>query len=260
MNKCIQLSDLVGDWAIVTGASSGIGREFAMQLAGAGMNLALVARRDILLHKLATDLEYHFNVRTLVLPGDLSLIGESARIRQKIEEHNIRIRFLVNNAAQARWASFEESSSNFYEQMIMANAGAVVSMCREFLPHLEVHSKSVVINVASPAALQPIPYMAVYAASKAFVYNFSLALYHEWRRRGIHVQTLLPGPTPGDFEGSHIRVGSTRLKPEQTVHKSLANLEQVLVCSGNRLVWQKLFALLPPKLLLHQLAKLFCPP
>lgn len=256
--KGLRLAELKGHWALITGASSGIGREFAIELAAAGMNLALVARREEPLQVLADELTSRHGIRTLALPADLAEQGVAKRLHARLLTEGIRVRLLVNNAAVGRWAPFEASSSEFYEEMIRTNAAAPVSLCREFLPDLASHSSSAVINVSSPAAYQPVPYMAAYAATKAFMHSFSLALHEEWREKGVQVQTLLPGPTVTQLEGAQagVKGGGTAA---EAVSVSLANLGSPVVTSAHGTHWQRLFALLPARLVLRQVARMFRP-
>lgn len=139
-------------------------------------------------------------------------------------------------------------------------------MCAEFLPHLSSHPRSAIINVSSQAALQPVTYMAVYAATKAYVHSFSLALYEEWRSRGIHVQTLIPEPSATEFDakaGAYESAVLERRPPTEAVQATLAHLgESQPVVATAKGVWkQRLFAgLFPPKMVVRGVAKMFIPP
>lgn len=219
----MRLCEARGCWALVTGASSGIGREFARGLAAAGLNVVLVARRLARLEALARELENSAGVRALPLAADLSDPATPAEIRLRLQIEGIRVRLLCNNAAVRRWAPFENSPADFYDRMIRINAAATVALTLAFLPDLASFPSSVVINVASPAALQPVPFMAVYAATKSFVMRFSQALHAECRDRGVLVQTLLPGPTETGLEGADA-LGGRRNSPAAAVRASLAHL------------------------------------
>jgi len=254
------------DWALVTGASSGIGREFCHQLAGAGLNLVLVSRRAGLLAALADELSGQHDTSTLIVPEDLCDVLARTRIREHVDQAGVRIRLLVNNAAVGFWGPFERSEPERYERMIELNATAMVGMCAEFLPQLSSHPRSAVINVSSQAAFQPVPYMAVYAATKAFVYSFSLALHEEWRDRGVQVQTLVPGPTASEFDenaGAYASALQVRHPPAEAVNAALSHLAggAPLVSSAKGIWKQRLFAgLLPPGFLVREVAKMFRPP
>jgi hypothetical protein len=254
------------DWALVTGASSGIGREFCLRLAEAGANLVLVSRRGELLDALSNDLTARYGIETLVLAEDLSDPIAPSRIRQQVDKAGVRIKLLINNAAAGHWGPFEDNKPEAYARLLQLNVGALTAMCAEFLPHLSSHSRSALINVSSQAAYQPVPYMAVYAASKAYVQSFSLALYEEWRNRGIHVQTLIPGPSATEFDakaGAYESAVLERRPPSEAVQAALAHLdEDAPVVSSAKGIWkQRLFAgLFPPRMVVREVAKMFKPP
>lgn len=254
------------DWALVTGASSGIGREFCLHLAEAGANLVIVARRADLLGSLATELTARYGIKTLIMAEDLSDPLAPHRIRQQLDEAGVRIKLLINNAAFGRWGPFEDTAPDIYARMIQLNTVAITTMCAELLPQLSSHPRSAVINVSSPAAFQPVPFMAVYAATKAYVHSFSLALYEEWRGRGIHVQTLIPGPSATEFDakaGAYESAVVERRPPTETVLAALSHLtgDQPVVSSAKGIWKQRLFSsLFPPKMVVREVAKMFRPP
>ena len=185
---------------MVTGASSGIGREFARQLAAMGMNLILVARRKALLDQLGSEISQLHGIQARPVPLDLSTAGAAQKLKSSLTAENIKVRLLINNAAFGRWGFFDSSPIEVYEKMIQLNATAVVSLCHIFLPDLKSFPSSLIVNVSSQAAYNAVPYMAVYAASKAFVSSFSQALYQECKDSGIIVHTLVPGPTATEFD------------------------------------------------------------
>ncbi|HYT32063.1 MAG TPA: SDR family NAD(P)-dependent oxidoreductase [Thermoanaerobaculia bacterium] len=255
-----------GSWALITGASSGIGREFANQLAGAGWNLALVARRRERLEATAAELTGLHPVRVLVLARDLIEPEAVPEIRALLHAEGIQVRLICNCAAFGRWGRFEDSPARVYPEMIGLNAAATVSLCAFFGEDLAPHPTSAVINVSSPAALQPVPYMPVYAATKAFVHSFSQALYGEWKSRGVTVQTLVPGPTATEFDslaGAYETRLSERDSPIDVVRASLARLERgEPLCVPAKGTWkQTLFAaLFPTKLVIDRVGRMFLPP
>lgn len=261
----MKLEEAKGDWALVTGASSGIGREFAIQLAVAGMNIVLLARRKNLLDTLGSDLSLRYGVRTLPLPFDLSQTDTISDIRNLLVTEGIRVRLLVNNAAFGCWGCFEETPSRVYEEMLRLNVIAIVSLCHHFLPDLASFPTSAIINVSSPAAYNPIPYMAVYAATKAFVFSFSQALYGEWKDRGVLVQTLIPGPTETELgvAASNYAASLNNMGPADAVVKaSLAHLERdvPVVVRAKGTYKQRLFAaLFPARIVIKTVARMFQP-
>lgn len=261
----MDLSEFPGHWAVVTGASAGIGCEFARQLAALGWNVVLVARRNEL-DDLAMELENRHRIQAVAIKLDLSDPGAAKQLRETLEARSIRIRLLCNNAATGHIGHFEGQPTEDYERMILLNTVAVVTMCREFREHLVSYSTSAIINVSSQAAYQPIPYMAVYAATKAFVHSFSQALFYEWQKDGVVVQTLVPGPTATEFDAKssdyEIKVAA-RGNPSDVVRKSLNGLRRggPIVTNASGLFKQRILsALVPPKTLLREVAKLFRPP
>lgn len=254
-----------GQWALVTGASSGIGREFACQLAEKGIQLVLVARRDALLKSLAEELAGRYGVNTLPIAADLADPATPAFLRRRLEEEGIRIRLLVNNAAFGRWGRFEAHESAVYQNLLQVDAIAPVILCREFLPQLSSFPDAVIINISSPAAYQPVPYMAVYAASKAFIQQFSQALHGEWGSKGILVQTLLPGPTATEFDdvaGAYSSALEKRGQAGTVVTASLIGLSKgsPVVSSAKGTFKQRVFALMPARLVIRTVARMFSPP
>lgn len=254
-----------GDWALVTGASSGIGREFALQLAAAGLNLVLVARRREVLDALAQELREKYQIEILVVGVDLTRPNAPTTVFAQVSQAGVRVRLLVNNAGAGRWGRFETVSVENYERVLQLNNQALVGLCREFFPSLSFFSRSAVINISSQAALQPVPFMAVYAASKAFLHSFSLALYEEWKKHGIYVQTCVPGPTATEFDekaGAYASDLGERHAASQVVAKSLRSLasDEPLVTSAKGIYKQKIFnALAPSKFVLKEVAKMFRP-
>lgn len=265
MPNKIEIADYRGHWALVTGASAGIGREFAVQFAAAGVNLALVARREDLT-ELADELRARHGISTVVLPIDLSLPDATTQIKDRLAAENIRIRVLCNNCAFGHWGGFEEGDAMSYQRMIQVNVGAMVALCFEFLPDLRAFPTSVVINVSSGAAYQPVPYMAVYAATKAFVSSFSLALSGELKEFGVLVQTLIPGPTETEFDsiaGAHPNALGSRGSAKKVVEDSLRYLEKgrPLALNAKGTYKQRLFnGLFPIEMVVREVAKMFRPP
>jgi short-subunit dehydrogenase len=259
----MRLSHLSGHWVLITGASAGIGKAFAQGFAKLGMHVAMVARRRDPLERLQQELTSEHGVETLIITMDLSLSGAIERLHRQLVAQGIHIRVLCNNAGISRWGRFEEGADGEHARMLALNNGAMVAACCAFMPDLASHPTSAVINVASSAGYQPVPYMAVYAASKAFVLSFSQALHGEWRERGVLVQCLVPGPTQSE---------STRLSPmphlgplapaDEVVAASMHGLSRGLpVAVSARGTWkQRLFnALAPPGMLIRAVAKMFDP-
>jgi hypothetical protein len=204
--------------------------------------------------------------RMLVAPVDLMLPDAIPTIRSLLVAERVRIRLLVNNAACGRWGRFEDTPPEAYHGMIQLNVSAVVAFCHHFLPDLISFPTSAIINVSSAACFQPVPYMAVYAATKSFLHNFSQALHGEWKNRGVLVQTLVPGPTSTEFDakaGAYESAIKERGLPETVVSASLFHLAKnaPLVVTAKGTYPQRIFAgLFPAKWVIRQVEKMFRPP
>jgi uncharacterized protein len=180
--------------ALITGASAGLGAEFARQLSAQGQRLVLVARRRERLDELAAQLG---NARALAL--DLSQPGAAARLMADIAGHDESIDLLVNNAGFGLSGQFAELDGERQREMIDLNCGALAELARAVLPAMIARQAGGILNVASTAAFQPGPGMAVYFATKAFVLSFSEALHDEAKPHGVKVSCLCPGPTRTEF-------------------------------------------------------------
>lgn len=167
--------------ALVTGASSGLGAEFAEQLAAQGHDVILVARSGDRLAALAERLIAQHGVRAHVLVQDLAEPDAARRIADELAERGLNVDLLVNNAGFGTCGRFEEISWARDHDQLMVNVVALVDLTHLLLPGMLERGSGAVVNVASNAAFQPSPYFAVYSASKAFVLNFGLALRQEYR-------------------------------------------------------------------------------
>lgn len=185
-----------GKTALVTGASTGIGAAFARKLAEKGMNVVLVARSEDKLNKVASELK---DVKATVIALDLTEHDAVAKLQQRLNEEQIEIDLLVNNAGFGTFGPFETISAETENQEIQLNVMALVALTHAFIPSMLKKGDGAIINVASTAAHSPIPFMAVYAATKAFVLSFSEALWAEYKDRGVRVLSLNPGATESDF-------------------------------------------------------------
>ncbi len=188
-----------GKTALITGASSGIGEAFAHILAARGMNLILVARSEDKLRALTQALSEQHGIRAEVVPADLSREGTAQEVYRQTQALGIPVDLLVNNAGFATYGGFDTLAPEREHEEIMLNVTALVDLTHAFLPAMAERKAGGVINVASIAAFQPMPYEAVYGASKAFVLSFSLALWAEYRKQGVRVIALCPGPTATNF-------------------------------------------------------------
>ena len=185
--------------ALITGASSGIGETFAHALAKRGLDLILVARSEDKLRALAKQLAELYSRRVEVVTSDLSLDGAAAKVKSAADALGMPVDLLNNNAGFGTFGAFYKQDAARERQEVMLNAAAVLDMSHAFLPSMIERKSGGVINVASLAAFQPLPYMAVYAATKAFVLSFSEALRAEVRAKGVRVMALCPGPVDTPF-------------------------------------------------------------
>jgi uncharacterized protein len=186
--------------ALVTGASSGIGYELAKLLAADGHDLVLVARSGAKLAGLAEELKARHRVGTKILPKDLADPGAPAGIAAKLETDGVLVDVLVSSAGFADYAPFVESDLGKQLDMIQVNVTALTELTRRFLPGMVERRSGRILNVASTAAFQPGPLMAVYYATKAYVLSFSEAIANELDGTGVSVTALCPGPTRSGFQ------------------------------------------------------------
>ena len=186
-------------WALITGASGGLGAEFARQLAARGMHLVLVARRHELMVELATELHTKHGTRCEIISADLSDPAEPQRILDDIDAKGIQIELLVNNAGFGVVGEVGQANLNRLLQLIRLNVSALTELTYRCLPGMLERGHGTILNVSSLSAFQPVAYMGVYAASKAFVLHFSEALHCELIDRGITVTAVCPGVTRTNF-------------------------------------------------------------
>lgn len=182
--------------ALITGASSGIGEAFANALAARGCDLVLVARRQDRLDTLADRLEAEHGISCTRIAFDLSVARPGSRLRELVEGD---IDLLINNAGFATQGPFIEGDADDFARLLAVNIGAVVDLCHAFLPEMARRRSGAIINVSSTTAFQPVPTLAVYAASKSFVLSFSQSLWYEAKQHGVKVFSLAPGPTHTEF-------------------------------------------------------------
>jgi short-subunit dehydrogenase len=217
-----------GKWALITGASSGIGEQFARQLAKQGCHLVLAARSESKLESLAAELKKTYPIKTEVIRVDLSKEGAPSELYQQCRLRKVEIELLINNAGFATHGLFDQVSGERQHEEVMLNVAAVVDMTHLFLPDMLRRSSGTVINVASTAGFQPLPYMAVYGATKAFVLSFTEALYWENRERGVTFFALCPGSTDTSFfnvVGTEEASVGKKDTPERVVEVALSALK-----------------------------------
>lgn len=204
-----------GRGALITGASAGIGLALARCMAADGWNLALTARNEAALDALARELRDRHGVETLIASHDLADPASPARIEDTLLEAGFTVDFLVNNAGFGTWGPFSEQTLSSQLDMLRVNVLALTELTHRFTGGMRSRDWGRVLNVASTAAFQPGPNMAVYFASKAYVLHFSEALREELDGSGVCVTALCPGPTVTEFQDragmTESRVGANAL-------------------------------------------------
>src|SRR6266536_902407 len=212
--------------ALITGASAGIGREFARQIAGRGRSLILIARREQRLNELRDELkQQHPNLTVHIRKTDLADLTQLKELVAWLEREKIDVDLLINNAGLGDLGSFATSDPIRNEQMTLVNVVALTSLTRHLLPQMIARKRGGILNVSSSAGFLPIPTFAVYAATKAYVTSFSEALRAELRGTGVSVCALCPGPVHTEFQEVANRPDAQREDGPEFVHVSV---EQVV--------------------------------
>ncbi|HUY13008.1 MAG TPA: SDR family oxidoreductase [Terriglobia bacterium] len=218
------------NFALITGASSGIGASFARALAARGQNLVLVARSTDKVRALAQELSRDHPVEALSYSIDLSLPGSPARLAEWLQKDQLDICLLVNNAGFGAQDKFLKVPLELQAQMVRLNIQAVLDLSWLLIPAMVARRAGGVINVSSAVSFQPIPNMATYSATKAFFTSFSMALAHELEGTGVRVVTLCPGTTRTNFfdSGGFSQGGFRRAmqEPSAVVAKALKALDR----------------------------------
>jgi uncharacterized protein len=255
--------------ALITGASSGIGAAFADALAKQGMSVVLVARSEDRLQRLAHTLQTQYGIRADVIVQDLTKPDAATAVYQAVESLGVAVDLLINNAGFGDYGAFGDRPRPKQLDMIQLNISALVDLTHQFLPQMQQRKSGSILNIASIAAFQPMPYFAVYAATKAFVLSFSEALWAENRSQGVHIMAVCPGPTESsffdaaDFPKTLASEGQSLVLAEVVVKEALQGLEtkQLSVVTGgignHAIVNAARF--LPRQTLVNGIAKVFRP-
>jgi uncharacterized protein len=220
--------------ALITGASAGIGREFARQLAGRMRSLVLVARREQRLNELRDGLRQQYpNLTVHIRKTDLVDLAQLRELIAWLDYEKIDVDLLINNAGLGDLGPFATSDPIRNEQIMFVNMVALTSLTRHLLPQMIARRRGGILNVSSSAGFLPIPGFAIYAATKAYVTSFSEALRAELRGTGVSVCTLCPGPVHTEFQEIAKRPGGklesgpefVHVRVEQVVRDALGALE-----------------------------------
>jgi uncharacterized protein len=260
------IAEWKGKWALVTGASAGIGKALAAELAAGGANLVLTARREERLRAIAQELSREHRVRTEIFVADLRLTAAPEAVYQFTQEQGLGIDLLVNNAGFGQYGEFHKADADRLLQMIQVNCSAVLHLTRLFLPAMVARRSGDVLIVASTAAFQAVPYISTYAASKVFDLYLAEGLAEELRPYGIRVSALCPGTTTSEFHeiAGHPSRSKGREQSAEIVARNglkalaagksyvISGLANYLGAHGERLV--------PRRFVTRVAAKMFRPP
>jgi uncharacterized protein len=186
-------------FALITGASGGIGLCLAEELAKRKVNLLLVARSEDKLNAAATQLKSKYGIQAFTLAIDLTQVSAENKVMAWIDHHKWQVNILINNAGYGLWGKVEDLDTSTLSNMMQLNMNSMVNLCHGMIPILRKQTQSYILNVASTAAYQAVPTLSVYAATKAFVVLFSRGLRWELKGSGISVSCLSPGATSTGF-------------------------------------------------------------
>ncbi len=255
-----------GKWALVTGASSGIGWALAEQLAARGTNLVLTARRADRLQQLAADVTTRYKVQAQIFAADLTRPQAPSEILRFTEQKRLPIELLINNAGFGAFGEFRKIEAQRLLDMVQVNVASVVHLTHLFLPPMVERRGGYILIVASTAAFQPGPYLSTYAATKGFDLLFAEGLAEEVRRYGVRVCALCPGSTVSEFyevAGEPAHLGGARDPTDKVARVGLQALAKgkPRVISGTR-NWLGVEAqrLAPRRLVTRVAARMFMPP
>jgi short-subunit dehydrogenase len=258
-------SDFQGKWALVTGASSGIGAALARELAGRGAKLVVTARRRERLEALRAELSAK-GTETRIVVADLNDPAAPRQIYDATEGAGIAVDILVNNAGLGQYGAFHLTPAEQELSQVRVNCEAMVGLSRLFVPHMVERRRGWVLVLASTASFQPVPYLTTYAATKAFDRFFALGLAEEVARFGVKVAALCPGTTESEFfEVAHASVFRSRnLQSAEDVAQlaidALARGQRTIVPKGSGKIRAFLVRFLPVGLITHLVEKAARPP
>ena len=211
---------------LITGASAGLGAEYARRFAALGHDLVLVARRREALERLAAELRAAHGIDVTVLALDLATPSAGADLAAATEAAGITVDVLVNNAGFGTHGDLVDADPQRLAAEIQLNCSTLVDLTARYLPAMRRRGKGSIVNIASTAGFQPVPHMAVYGATKAFVLSFSEALWAEEKPHGIRVLAVCPGATDTEFfdtAGESAAVGKKR-SADQVVERTIREL------------------------------------
>jgi hypothetical protein len=254
-----------GSWAVVTGASAGIGRAIAEQLAAEGTNLFLTARRLDRLNEIADWFRMQRGIEVETFAADLSQPDAPESIFAQTESSGIEPALLVNNAGFGLFGEFRSADRARLLAMVQVNCSAVVALTHLYLPRMLERRAGDILVVSSTAAFQSVPYHSVYAATKGFDLLFAEGLAEEVANSGIHVCALCPGNTESEFHeraGEPTDVPLQRQKADEVARlglEGLRNGKHTVICGLGNLVGMEIQRFLPRRLISSVSARIFRP-
>ena len=186
-------------YVLITGSSRGLGRHLAEACAKRGLNIVLVSRSENKMKDLANIFVSQYKVDVRCLAIDLLQSGAVEELFQWCKKNQLEVRILINNIGFARWGKFEQVPMEDIQEMIQLNLVTTLKMCYTFIPSMKNLPNPYILNLASTAGFQPVPYFSVYAAAKAAIVSFSRSLRAELKKDGVNVSVLCPGPTASGF-------------------------------------------------------------
>lgn len=218
------------EYALITGASKGIGKAIAEELAARKFNVLLIARSENELKKTASEIAEKYKVNTDFLVLDLSVINAAENIYNWCKQKNYAVQILINNAGYGLSGPFEKYSYAENMNMMSLNMITPVQLCQLFLPDLKAQPKSYILNIASSAAYQAVPNLSLYAATKSFVLSFSRGLRQELSKTNVSVTCVCPGATDTDFV-KRAQVSEKGLKAADKVNMMPEDVAKIAVQS-----------------------------
>ncbi len=257
--------DYSGKYALITGASSGIGVAIAEEFAHRGAHLILVARRKDRLEQVAHNMTTQYGVTAHVVAQDLTAVGAVAALAKKISALKVDVEFLINNAGFGINSYFVDEDRSITQQEITLNVSVLVDLTAQYLPQMLQRNSGAVVNIASTASFQPVPGMAVYGATKAFVRSFTEAVWGELGNSRVRVLAVSPGSTESEF---FIVAGGTpggKAVPAHDVAKKLcaaldsSSSRPSVVVGGANAFTAKLVGIFPKKFVIKTVGKMFLP-
>jgi uncharacterized protein len=251
-------------FALITGASKGIGKAIAEQLAGRGYDILLVARSSGLLEQVSKEIHSATNRNCQWLALDLAGENAAETVFEWCNANQFEVSVLVNNAGYGLSGSFEKYSAGEYAEMLQVNMVTLTKLTRLFLPALFSQKAGYILNISSSASYQAVPYLSAYAASKAYVLSFSRGLFQELKKTKVSVTCVCPGPTDTNFV-NRANVGAKALKAAERFNMSPHTVARIAieglfnrrpeVITGGLNKLNAFFAWLLPKSLIEGIAK-----